>query len=63
MEIFLGSFIIFLFSAAALMLGQFFGRDPISGSCRSSGHCSHAGTCKLDCTFRRRHKHSGGAAK
>ena len=61
MEIFVGSFVIFLISAAALMLGQFFGRAPISGSCRSSGHCSHAGACKLDCAFRRRQTQRGGA--
>ena len=60
MEIFIGSFVIFLISAAALMLGQFFGRAPISGSCSSSGHCSHAGACKLDCEFRRSRERHGG---
>ena len=62
MEIFLGSFAIFLLSALALMLGQFFGRAPISGSCSSTGHCSHAGTCKLDCAFRQTRQRTGGAS-
>jgi hypothetical protein len=59
MEIFLGSLVIFLLSALGLMLGQFFGRAPISGSCSSTGHCSHSGTCKLDCTFRQARRRSG----
>ena len=66
MELFLGSFVIILLSCGALMLGQFFGRDPISGSCSSNGHCSHAGSCKLECAFRNRHEHrrehKGGAS-
>jgi hypothetical protein len=61
MEIFLGSFVIFLISAAALMLGQFFGRDPVSGSCSPGGHCSHAGACQLKCAFRSGHEPEGGA--
>ena len=60
MEIFLGSFVIFYVSAAALMLGQFSCRAPTSGSCSSSGHCSHAGSCKLDCEFRRSRELHGG---
>jgi hypothetical protein len=59
MEIFIGSLVIFLLSALALMLGQFFGRAPISGSCSSTGHCAHADACKLDCTFRQVRRRSG----
>lgn len=60
MELFLGSFVIFLLSAAALMVGQLFGRSPISGSCSSDDHCAHAVSCKLKCTFRHRHLREGG---
>jgi hypothetical protein len=62
MEILLGSFVIILLSCAALMVGQLFGRPPISGSCSASGHCAHADKCKLDCAFRRGRSNAGGAA-
>lgn len=60
MELFLGSFVIFLLSAAALMVGQLCGRSPIGGSCSSDDHCAHAVRCKLECTFRHRHPREGG---
>jgi hypothetical protein len=62
MELFLGSFVIIMLSCAALMVGQFFGRDPISGSCSTSGHCSHTSTCKLECAFRRGREPEGGGS-
>jgi hypothetical protein len=68
MELFLGSFVIILLGCAGLMVGQFFGRAPISGSCSSNGHCAQAGSCKLECAFRRGprhgrgHEHKGGAS-
>ena len=61
MGLFLGSFMIILLSCAALMVGQVFGRAPISGSCSPSGHCAHVGSCKLECAFGRGHEHEGGA--
>jgi hypothetical protein len=56
MEIVMVSFLVFLVSAAALTVGQWFGRGPINGGCRpgdASGSCTHAGLCGLRCPARR----------
>ena len=49
MEIFLVSFGVFLAAGAALALGQFFGREPISARCRprddTTGCCMEGEDC------------------
>ena len=59
MAIFIGSFAIFLLSAAALMVGQFFGREPIDGGCGSKVSCDKSDDCSLKCIFRRRRNSAG----
>jgi hypothetical protein len=59
MELFIGTFVIFLLSALGLMLGQFFGRDPVGGGCGSKAQCTKSDHCSLKCVFRRR-KHIHG---
>ena len=55
MEIFIGTLVIFLLSALALMLGQFFGHEPIGGGCGSKAQCAKSDHCSLKCVFRKRH--------
>ena len=59
MEIFIGSLLVFLVSALALMLGQFFGREPIGGGCGSKAQCAKSDHCSLKCVFRRGHDRRG----
>ena len=59
MEIFVGTFVIFLLSAVALMLGQFFGREPIGGGCGSKVQCAKSDHCSLKCIFRKRQSVDG----
>jgi hypothetical protein len=59
-EIFLVSFVAFLVSAAALMLGQFFGRGPVSASCSPKHSCLNTAKCKADCIFKDGTRPDGG---
>lgn len=59
MEIFIGTFSVFLLAALALMLGQFFGREPIGGGCGSKVQCAKSDHCSLKCVFRKRHPARG----
>lgn len=54
MELFIGAFLIFLLSALGLMLGQFFGREPVGGGCGSKLQCAKSDHCSLKCIFRKR---------
>ena len=45
---FLGTLLVFLLAAAGLTLGQWFGRSPISGSCRPRAGCGRPDCCQLD---------------
>ena len=62
MELFIGTFFIFLLCCLALATGQLFGRKPINGGCRpnSSGHCANTENCSLRC-IKRKQLQAGGS--
>jgi hypothetical protein len=63
LELFLGSFIVFLLCSLALALGQLFGRRPITGNCRSDsrGRCANKEHCSLRCEKQERAQQQTGA--